>query len=661
MLKRIFLSALSTFSLTLVLLFVLSSDLGAYFLSEENKEKQKLPPSFLQYEVVVTATRIETPAKEIASSITVISQKDLEKTKKLSVLEVLGDVLGLDIIQNGGSGANASVFIRGSNSEHVLILIDGVEMNDPISPSRSYDLAHLSLANVEQIEILRGPQSTLYGSDALGGVINIITKKGEGKTKLFFETSGGSHQTWGQQAGINGSTGSYHYSLGISHFSSQGISAASVTYLGNSERDAYQNLSLSGQFGFTLKNNLDINFILHSIISKTNIDNYGGAYGDDPNNIQDYRSLYLKGELRALLLKNRWEQKIGISFINSDRHHENSTDNTHLFDSEKGEFRSKKLKLDWQNNFFIHPTHTLTFGINLDEEQGDSEYFSDGIWGPFTSRFPLRKAQTAGIFAQEQLRMADQFFATLGLRLDHHRQAGWALTYRLAPAYFWEKTKTKFKATLGTGFKSPSLYQFFAPPTFWGPIGNEKLKPEKSTGWDMGVEQLFFNGKFIFGLTYFHNLYQNLISFDFNQGYINIGRARTRGIEILAEARPAEYVLLRTTYTRLEAKDLDSDSTLLRRPKDKLAATFNFNIRKWFVCLSAVYAGKRMDQDFSALPYPRVALPSFTLLDATVLFDLDSHLQVFSRLENILNQKYEMVFGYGTKGFSAYGGLKIQF
>ncbi|MGB8952568.1 MAG: TonB-dependent receptor [Candidatus Aminicenantales bacterium] len=644
-----------------LLAFICSFFLLVCPLRPEEKKGKTAPPSF-QHEIVVTATRVETPAKEVASSITVITREELEKSKKTNVLEVLQEVLGADVLQNGGTGAAASVFLRGSNSEHVLILLDGVEVNDPMSPSRSYDLAHLSLDNVEQIEILRGPQSTLYGSDALAGVINIISRKGEGKAKFSFASRGGSHKTLSESLSFSGSGDFLYYSLGISHLYSQGISAASTSYSGNREKDGYRNLSASGRLGFQPRENLEFNLLFRSISSKTDLDNSGGAFGDDPNNAQDYKWLFLKGELRTLLLENRWEQKLGLSFIRSDRHHQNSTDDTHVFDSEKGEFKSRSLKLDWQNNLFLHPTNTLTLGIDFEQEHGESEYFYEGIWGLSSSIFSLRKTWTAGFYLQDQIRIANQFFATLGLRLDRHSQSGTALTYRLAPAYFIAKTHTKFKASFGTAFKSPSLYQLYAPGTFWGPIGNEGLKPEKSSGWDLGFEQELFQGKMLFGATYFYSLYRDLILFDFLKGYINIGRARTQGVEIFAMVRPADNLFLRTNYTRLEAKDLDSGGSLLRRPKDKLAASLDYSLfKKWSVRLSLIHTGKRPDRDYSAWPYPEVILHSFTLLNTVTTLNLSSHLEIFCSFENILNEKYELIFGYGTPGFSAYGGFKIQF
>ncbi|NIO48700.1 MAG: TonB-dependent receptor [Candidatus Aminicenantes bacterium] len=632
--------------------------------SLEKLDDEKVPTVLLQHEIVVTATRLETPAKEIASSVTVITRERLEQSKKTTVIEALQDVLGVSIVQNGPPGGAASVFLRGANSEHTLILMDGVELNDPISPSRSFDLAHLTLDNVERIEILRGPQSTLYGSDALGGVVNIITKKRMGKPKLSLSSVGGSYGTIITSGEISGSTERIHYSLGTSYFRSKGFSAARTNYEGNEEKDGYRNLSLWGRLGFRLFDNLDFDFIVRTLNTQIEIDNFGTAQDDDPNNVQDYNALFIKSQIRNLMLNNRWELKLGLSLVDYDRRHENPTDEAHLLDTENGFFKSKLSKIDWQNNFFLHETNTLTLGVDYQQEQGESEYNSDGIWGPYTSIFPLRRAHVTGFYLQDQIRLSNRFFATLGLRLDDHSQFGPAVTYRLAPAFFIEATQTKFKATYGTAFKSPSLYQLYAPGTSLGPIGNTELNPEKSIGWDIGVEQQLLGGKVLLGVTYFYNDYKDLIDFDFLQGYLNIGKAESKGSEILIQARPFDDVSFNATYTRTEAKDKDTDTYLLRRPKYKLAANLNYNfLNKGNLHLSLIHIGKRDDEYYDFLTWSSTpeTLPGYSLVNAAVSFNFTSDLQIFCRLDNIFNKEYEVIKGYGTPGFSVYGGVNFIF
>ncbi|NIN92509.1 MAG: TonB-dependent receptor, partial [Candidatus Aenigmarchaeota archaeon] len=423
-------------------------------------------------------------------------------------------------------------------------------------------------------------------------------------------------------------------------------------------------LSLWGRLGFRLFDNLEADLILRTLNTRIDIDNFGTAQDDDPNNVQDYDALFIKTQIRNLMLNNRWELKLGLSVVDYDRRHENPTDESHLLDSENGFFKSKLFKIDWQNNLFLHETNTFTLGIDYQQEQGESEYNSDGTWGPYSSIFPLKRAHVTGFYLQDQIRLANRFFATLGLRIDDHSKFGSAVTYRLAPAFFIEATQTKFRTTYGTAFKSPSLYQLFAPGTYFGPIGNTELKPEKSTGWDIGIEQQLLAGKALLGVTYFYNDYKDLINFDFVQGYMNIGKAQSKGTEILIQVRPFKGMSFDATYTRTEARDKDTDDYLLRRPKHKLTANLNYNfIKRGNLHLSLVYIGERVDEYYDLLAFTstRETLPSYSLFNAAMSFNFTSNLQIFCRLDNIFDKEYEMIKGYGTPGFSVYGGVNFIF
>jgi vitamin B12 transporter len=641
------------------LFFVLASSVLLIGLRAEEKEQQK---NTLHHEVVVTATRLETPVREIASSVTVITRQDLEKSKRTTVIEALQDVLGLSVIQSGPWGSSASVQLRGANSEHTLVMIDGVEVNDPITPSRTYDLSHLRLESIERIEILRGPQSPLYGSDAMAGVINIITREGQGKPQFHLSSLGGSYGSFSGTAGLTGAMEELHYSLWASSLSSQGFSAANSLLEGNTEADGYKNFSLSARAGYKASDTVDMDFLARLNTTRSDIDNYGGAFGDDPNNVQKYDSLFLKGCVRGLLLKNRWEQKLIFSHVDSNRRTDNPTDEQHPYDSDSSRYKSRLFKLDWQNNIFLHQTNTLTFGAEHQEERGESAYYSDSIWGSSQSLFPQKKADNTGVYIQDQMRLAGLFFMTAGIRLDIHSQSGLSTTYRVAPAFFIQETNTKLKATYGTGFKTPSLYQLYAPNTVWGPIGNENLKPEETASWDAGIEQTLWEGKIFFSGTYFSSHFENLIDYDYTLGYINIARASSKGLEFLVEFSPSENLFLSASYTYTTAKDKNTDEALLRRPRDKFAAELNFRfLAKGNFFLSLIRLGARDDMEWIDWVSARVRMAPFTLLNAAVSYDILSPVQLYLRLDNILDTDYELIKGYGTPRFSAYGGFEIQF
>lgn len=638
-------------------ILALTAFLGADDTDEQSSKKVQ---SVINHEISVTANKIETPARETASSVTIISREELEQSRSASVLAAIKDVLGLSITQNGPSGGASSVMIRGANSEHTLILLDGMELNDPISPSRSSDLAHLTIESIERIEILRGPQSLLYGSDALGGVINIITRRGTGKPRLQLSTMAGSLGTAEGTVQAGGGGKSFHFSLGTTYHRSSGFSAAGKDYAGNSENDGYRNLSLTGNMGYLPAHNLELDLTFRYLNSRAEIDNFGGPYGDDPNNIQNARSLMIKGQARASFLNRRWEQILSLSLVSSHRDMNNPSDSIHPFDSEAGQYDSRLLKLDWQHNLYLHDTNTLMLGLEYQKEQGESEYISESLWGPFSSLFPQKSAGTVGFFIQDQVRLSGRFSATAGVRMDHFKSFGAVLTYRIAPALFFPETDTKIKASYGTGFKAPSLYQMYAPGTFWGPIGNTALLPEKSKGWDAGMEQLFFNGRVHLGFTFFHNDFENLILFDYSTGYTNIGLSSAAGIETNLRARVSPSLLFISGYSNTRAKDTNTGENLLRRPREKLSLGLYGRWKKAAFTLTAVYTGTREDMDYSSITGKRVTLDAFTLLNGTVSYQITTQIQLFIRMDNLLNTRYELVKGYGAPGFSFYAGFKID-
>jgi len=624
-----------------------------FFLHAQTKEITLEP-------VVVTATRVETPIEEIASSITVIHSEEIERKQKISVLEVLRGLPGLDVVQTGGMGGTTSIFLRGANSEHTLVMIDGVEVNDPISPGRSYDFAHLTVDNIERIEIIRGPQSTLYGSDAIGGVINIITKKGEGKPIVNLSAEGGSFTTFRETAGVSGGNKWINYSLSLSRLDSEGISAAGKKY-GNYERDGYQNTSISSRLGFTPLDNLYIDFILRYVNAESELDSSSGVGGDDPNYIQRISRFLFKTEAGLSLFDQFWNQKLGFAINQNNRNYKNKIDPVNPL-YEKSNYKGELLKFDWQHHLKLHKTNSIIFGFEYERDEGKSKYYSEFMGWPYLSVFPKKTTNTKGYFLQDEIRLWDRFFAMFGIRVDDHSLFGSETTYRIAPAYLIKETGTKVKGTFGTGFKAPTLYQLFAPATSWGPIGNINLKPEKSRGWDIGAEQEFLKKRVILGATYFRNDFKNLINFESGLGYININKAKAEGIELLASIKPIDDLTLSFNYTYTDTEDKKTERELLRRPKNKFGLDINYHfLKKGNVNLGVIYVGKRDDMDWSVWPARRVELDGYTLVNLAASYNITKNFQLFGRIDNLFNKEYEEAKGWGTPGLSFFGGIKLSF
>ncbi|HUX93504.1 MAG TPA: TonB-dependent receptor [Ignavibacteriaceae bacterium] len=615
---------------------------------------------FRMSEIVVTATRTKIPAIEAASSITVIDSTEIAALNKRSVFGLLKDQYGVSFTQQGAPGSLSYVYLRGADPGQTLVLLDGIALNMTNDPDNTYDFANLPVENIERIEILRGPQSTLYGSNALGGVINIITKEGSGKPKFFLSAEGGSYNSYNADAGFDGSLDKFNYSLTYSRFKSDGFSSASSKY-GNTEKDGTSNYNISSRFGETFSSNFNLNFFAHFTKAQTALDQHGGFEGDDPTFVYNIEEQSYRTEGRISLFNGLWDQILGVSFIRNVRKY--NFDST-LFNpaSSNSFYDGNKIKFDWQNNLKLS-NNLISLGVDEEKEIAISDYFyNSSVYGNFNSIFPQNSATTFGIYIQDQLNEGKSFFSSFGVRYDKHSRFGSVITYRIAPAYVFWNTGTKLKATFGTGFKAPSLFYLFDPA-----YGNINLKPEKSTGWDVGVEQFLFQDKLDAGLNYFDNSFTDLFGFDNNFRTINVDKAETKGVEFYVSSKLTENIDLKFNYTYTDAKDLSNNSPdknlpLLRRPKNKLGFNADYNfLDKVNANIEIIYVGERDDKDFNQYPVPRVKLPDYTLVNLSASYNFTKVLQFYGRIDNLFNKYYEDVLGYATPGQSEYLGIKLNF
>ena len=606
-------------------------------------------------DVVVTATKTSTPLFELANSITVIDSVEIERKKNSNVLELLKTEYGLNITQQGSFGSLANVYTRGANTGHTLVLLDGIEINMPSDPGGTFDFGNLPVDNIERIEILRGPQSTLYGSDALAGVINIITKKGTGKPKFFLSTVGGSYNSYKGLAGLNGSYDFLNYSLTLSRFKTDGFSSASEE-TGNKEKDGSSSYSASSRLGAEITDDFDLNFIFRFTKADVDYDQFGGQFGDDPTYVYKLEESAFRTEGKYSAFNGFWEQTLGVSIFRNVRKYSNDA---FVYDASRAFYDGRKLKIDWQNNFYLANTNTLILGVETEKEEAETEYYIFSQTFPLESILPKSSSRTTGVYLQDQFKL-ENFFGTAGVRFDDHQRFGSTLTYRFAPAYIIWETGTKLKATIGTGFKAPSLYYLFDPS-----YGNPDLNPEKSIGWDAGIEQYLWDSKLIIGATYFENYFKDLFGFDENFRTININKAETRGVEFYFILNLLKEISTKGNFTYTDAQDksqssTDKDLPLLRRPKIKASYEVNYSFNdKANINGEIIYAGERDDKDFSQFPVQRVKLKGYSIVNLAASYKLFDFLQLYGRVENLFDTDYEEVLGYATPGLSGYAGIKI--
>ncbi len=596
--------------------------------------------------MVVTANRTANELRNVGSSITVISAEEIADRQVFSVSDLLMNVPGVDVLRSGGLGRITSVFIRGAPSDQTLVLIDGMEVNDPSSGGNSFNFANLMVDNIERIEILRGPQSPLYGSNAIGGVINIITKTGQGKTKGFLEGQGGSFGTFKVGGGVSGSSGIVDYNIAASHLEQHGFSAADENLPGNREDDGYKNTTVSASLGVKPLDNLDFRGQIRFVEDAPELDNCGGPGCDnlfaDSKNKQLVTGL--KGHLA--LFEGRWDQTLSLGYNHINRIFRDPTPGSFFPFSE---FQGNRFKVDWQNDFYIHETNTVTFGIEHEED-----------W--MTSNNITQQSQrTTGYYLQDQINLWDRSITTAGIRLDDNNRFGSQITWRVTQLIAIDEIGMRLKGSYGTGFKAPSLFQLFAPPTF-GPVGNTGLRPERSRGWDAGLEQTFWDERILIGASYFYNSFDNLINFNFGSGFQNIDSAKTSGVESYIEFQPVDGLTFKGTYTYLHSRDNTTMDRLFRRPTHK--GSFNANYRFLQgadVNLNIVLVGDRDFNDFSVFPAVRQEVAGYVVVNLAAGYQINRYVKVFARVDNLFDQEYQNVLGYGTSRIAGYGGLRLAF
>ena len=610
--------------------------------------------------MVVTATRTETPEDEVGSAITVITAKDISDKNINNVADALRTVPGLDVVRSGSVGQQTSVFLRGANSNHTLVLVDGVEMNDPSSPTGAFDFAFLQTDNIERIEVLRGAASAAYGSDAMGGVINVITKKGEGKLKLTGVAEGGSYGTWKTGGNISGGTERVNYSFDASRLETDGFSSADKN-MGNVLPNGYRNTNLSGRTGFKVNESLDLGITLRYVEGKAFLDNGGGKGADDPNSYGTFNELFTRGFGHLKLLDGLWEQTLGVAYSRTDRNNVNAVDYLHTSSSAASNL-GEKVKLDYQNIFHVHKSNTVMVGV---EEEADSlsSFASSNYPDPIpensyssSASIPLKTMNTMGYYLQDQIKLFDRSFTTLGVRYDDNNRFGGHETWRANELYTIKETSTRLKGSYGTGFKAPSLNQLY--DTIYA-TGNPNLKPETSQSWDVGFEQDIYRKTSTLGVNYFENAFNNLIQANYPP-YVNqnVSRAKVKGVETFAEVRPLTDLTLRGTYTYQQTQNLDTGTQLLRRPRNKASFDTDYRfLEKAHVHVNVLMVGQKFDY----LENGQGPLSGYVTLNLAGSYDVHKNVQLFARIDNVLNKQYEEVYGYGTSGVAGYGGVKLAY
>ena len=614
-------------------------------------------PTFAQdssQDLVITPNRTPMSIQQIGSSVSVITQDEIEKQGNKSLRDILDGQPGVTVTESGGPGGAVSVNMRGANTNHTAVLVDGVRVNDPTSVSGDLDLSIVPLQTIERIEIVRGPQSALYGSDAIGGVINIITKKGEkGPPRWTYRAEGGSYGTYSNKLSVAGATQDTNYNLSLHQFHTDGFQrfgyrVARLADLNPNGADPMNRLGGSGKVSKKLNDWLTIETGFN--ITRERLQYDSGPLSEDPLAPNPQKgtlaSAYQKaiaenGPFRTTL--TAFETKINRDFWLATKSTAFGDTNDHFT------YSGTRLGGELQEDVKLGQYGMFTGGLRYESERASGEEYGTEY---------QKRQTTRSAYVLHQIDLFEKLHLSTGGRVDDVSGSGTFATYRLTAAYDFTST-TRVRASYGTGAKAPSLYQlYFAPP-----YNNPNLKPEKSQGYDVGIEQSFLDGDGRASLTYFSNRIDNLIVGDaITWVPYNVAKATTSGVETsLSYNLIPGWANLKSAYTLLETRDEDTGLRLLRRPRHSARLSVAVTPTKELTIEPILrYVGERSDKYSSlAVSGATVVLKAYGRFDVAADYKLNDRISFFARAENLTNAKYEDVYNYGTAGRSGYAGLQV--
>ena len=602
--------------------------------------------------VVITGTLVETPAEQVGSSVTVITEEEIERHLYPTVDEMLRHVPGLDVRRSGSFGKTTSVTIRGASANQVQVMVDGVRVKSPTLGQ--LDFADIPPHLIDRIEVIRGPQSTLYGADAMGGVINIITKRGRGPFSAVVSQEAGSHDTLRSVATASGAYRAFDYAVSALHLESNG----------QFQNDSLDQNALSARFGLTLPAQSSVDLVVRV---NRNVVGLPVEFVSvplprdpviDPNTRQETetRIFALTGRSRPV---SWWETEVKLSRYENDQAFIDPPDPfpcppiTFGSCNFPGRFDVERREATWLNHFHAGRWSTSSIGLEYRHEEAD-------VQG--TSGFTPTTWTRSALF-QQQLRFFDRLFLSGGVRIEDNRDFGTVVTERGSLALLIPETGSRVRGGAGTGFRAPTFNDLFFPG-----FGNPTLQPEESFSWDVGVDQRLWENRIRLGLTYFQNNFTNLIAccvFLAGPPFVttgNIGRARSAGIEFTAEVDLLDTLAAGLSYTYTDSENLATDRLLPNQPRHR------WNVRLTWEPIPALSLFGEMHivtRQFETLSgtynegYTRVDVGGAWRLVSRYRF-LQA-LDLTARIQNLFDAQYAEVRGFPALGTTALVGLRASF
>ncbi len=644
---------------------------AAAIISSQLKAQTDTTSQFLD-EVVITANKYPNKTSLTGKVITIITKEQLDHSAGKDLSQILTEQAAIFVGgANSNPGKDKSIYLRGARTEHTLITIDGVPVYDPSGIGGNFDIRNLSVATIERIEILKGSQSTLYGSDAMAGVINIITKKPS--DKLFSGTgvlSYGSFNSFNGSAGVNGKKDKLDYNINYSLNKTDGINEA-ASNTNNPDKDSYTQHHVMAGLGFQATKNIRIHPYIRFTKIKGGLDQ--GAFTDELD--YTYTQKNLQAGVRNEFIFGKTKLDLIYNFNNINREYiDDSIKSRNGYDIySRGLYKGHEHFLDAYAHFALKKKINLMTGIDFRSSVSDQEYFSVGFYGPSSSKYSsdsLKQTQLS-LYAALNYNGQSGFNIELGNRLNVHSEYGSHDVFNINPSYLINK-QVKLFANLSSGFRTPSLYQLFSE------YGNKKLNPEAAITFESGLQYFSPDKKFTGRSVIFGRNIKDVIFFYFNPStylsqYINQDKQKDHGVELEVSYILAKKTTIKAFYTfvtgEITTKNLlGKDTTyfnLLRRPKNSFGINISSQVSKRFFISSNLAAfSKRTDVYFDSQTFQtvRTVLESYSLWDVYAEYSfLKPQLWLFADFRNILNTRYTEVSGFNTIGFNFNGGIKLNF
>ncbi len=610
--------------------------------------------------IVVTAGRFEQPREEVGQAITVIDAATIRIRQTPVLSDLLRTTPGLTVTRNGPVGSVTGVSIRGAETSQTLVLIDGVRVNDPSAPAGGFDFGSLLIGNVSRVEVLRGPNSVIWGSQAIGGVVNVQTIEPGDQLAVTARAEGGYRGTAQLVGNVSDSLGLVHVSVGGGYFRTDGISAFDEA-LGGRERDGYEQFALNGKVRIDITDSLNLDLRAYYDHGKGGIDGYPPPdynFGDTPE-VSSKTELITYAGANLKLLGGRLRNRFAFTYSNVARHDDDPTATPANTFASNGRIE----RYEYQGVFDVARPLTLVAGA----EHEDSSLRTLSIFDPT----PIPTRASVGItsgYGEAIVKPVDGITLTGGVRQDQHDIFGGHTSFGANAALTPNKGRTLLRATYAEGFKAPTLYQLLSI------YGNTNLKPETARSYDVGIEQRLIGDTLAAGLTYFHRDTSNQIDFVFCDGittgicanrpggtYNNTVRTRAEGVEATLLLKPTENFEVQAQFSHIDARNRspggDFGHGLVNRPQDTASVSADYR----FAFGLSLGATATIVGDSYADAANQTRLGGYQLIDLRAAYRLRKGIEVYGQIENVGDQRYETIRNYGTYRRAAYGGVRAAF